>query len=232
MNFEVRFESDISASSVLPGILFKERPAYDRIERLAPADMPEAVRRREPALRYAPLVRIRGKGFSSQVGDNSFAVSCEMPYVGWAKYKSEIEEVASILLNALPVTKVTRVGLRYINLFESADVAQQVSLFNWRVRLGHNALQNEAALVRLEVPEGKHIHTLVAATGATAVVGGVRQAGACIDIDSAANGEWDLKTFMEGFSRELDELHAENHRFFFSMLTADTLNSLGPTYAE
>jgi uncharacterized protein (TIGR04255 family) len=230
--FEVRFDSPIAASNVLPGILFKDRSTYDRFERLPAADMPEALRRQEPMLRYAPLMRVRGKGFSAQIGDNSFAVSCDMPYVGWASYKSEIENVVRMFLSALPVTTVTRMGLRYINLFDNADIAHQVELFNWRVRLGHNALQNESAVVRLEIRVGDHLHTLVAATGATAIVEGVTKQGALLDVDSAASGEWLPGAFEERLSGKLDALHVENHKFFFSMLTGETLASLGPIYAD
>lgn len=228
--FEVRFASDIAASSLLPGLIISSFPDYKKFERLPAADIPEVVRTQEPTLAFAPLMRLSAGRFTAQVGDRMFALSCQIPYIGWAAFKQEILKLSGLISSCQPISQITRYALRYVNLLEIKGAEAQVAAFNWNVRLGNHEVVDQATLVRMEIREGNHGHALQVATGATTLSPAGAKTGAIVDIDSYSDCQIDRSSFLSDLDVRLDRLHRENHIIFFSTLTAATLNSLGPEY--
>lgn len=230
--FEVRFFSAIAASNLLPGLLIRDRPQYNKFERLPAADIPEVVRNQEAALTFSPLMRISAERFSVQVGDKMFSLSCHIPYVGWLGFKEEILSLVNLLLVDMPIDRITRFALRYVNLLELKEPQLQVAAFNWQVTLGQHAVHDQPTLVRMEIRQGQHVHALQVATGATTVSAAGTKHGAIVDIDSYCECSIAPTDFLSSADESLEVLHRENHVIFFSMLTSATLQSLGPKYDE
>jgi uncharacterized protein (TIGR04255 family) len=230
--FEVRFTSDIAGSNIIPGLLLSSFPEYKNFERLPAADIPEVIRNSEQGLAFAPLMRMQADRFTISVGDKVFSISCPIPYIGWAGYKKEILRISALLLSGSHIRQLSRFALRYINLLELKEPISQIAAFNWHVRLGDHEASDQSTLVRMEIRQGLHIHALQVATGVTVQTASGNKFGAIVDVDSYCECNVTPQEFIASLEQNLDSLHLENHKIFFSMLTQETLNSLGPTYHD
>ncbi|MBK1646811.1 hypothetical protein CKO25_19645 [Thiocapsa imhoffii] len=126
--FECRFLAHLPLSSILPGVIFSDLKGEKKLERLPHAEIPEVIRNNDPNLQYIPLIRIRLADYSLMIGDRSMAVACNLPYQGWPHFKSMILSMMEILKQASLVDGLTRYSLKYVDLIESKDPADQVSL--------------------------------------------------------------------------------------------------------
>ncbi len=230
--FEVRFTSSIAGSNLIPGLLLSNFPEYKNFERLPAADIPEVVRSSDQGLSFAPLMRMQSDRFAVSIGDKMFAVSCHIPYIGWAGYKKEILRISAVVLSGPHISRLSRFALRYINLLEMTDRSAQIAAFNWQVRLGKHEAIDQSTLVRMEIRQGSHIHALQVATGVAAQTAAGSKHGAIVDVDSYCECDVLPQDFIANLDNSLTSLHQENHQIFFSMLTEATLKSLGPTYHD
>ena len=58
--FEMRFKATAPVSNILPGLLFTKFKGEKKIEKLPAAQLPEELRKVDPSLHYAPLLRFIG----------------------------------------------------------------------------------------------------------------------------------------------------------------------------
>ena len=126
--FEVRFDADPSlVAEVLFGRLADRSDWQGFTQRRLPtADIPAALRRADPNLRYQPAIELIQPNGSKlvRIGPQSLNYSHRAPYPGWtAAFGPELERVIDVLFGAVPRLLVTRLGLRYVNALRS-DVHQ------------------------------------------------------------------------------------------------------------
>lgn len=91
--------------------------------RLPTADIPSTMRSQQPALlQHLPVIEIRGvEGIGSvRVGPNVLSIHFVAPYAGWESIVPTMEPAVEDLFAILPGLRVTRLGLRYINVFTAA----------------------------------------------------------------------------------------------------------------
>ena len=81
--FEMRFKATAPVSNILPGLLFTKFKGEKKIEKLPAAQLPEELRKVDPSLHYAPLLRIYWDRFMILTSDRSSGLACKMPYPGW-----------------------------------------------------------------------------------------------------------------------------------------------------
>jgi uncharacterized protein (TIGR04255 family) len=113
---EIRFKTDLPASTVLPGMLFNALSGPKSIERLPHAEIPAPIRHGNPELRYAPTIRVNWGQFFISVGDYSMSVACKLPYLGWAAFKPGVLQVMQVFTAAGFARSVERCA------FKSTDV--------------------------------------------------------------------------------------------------------------
>ena len=227
--FEVRFTSAFPASTVLPGLLFSKLEGDKRIEQLAVAQIPLAIRDADPHLRFAPISRLIWKQFHINIGDNNVSIACQSPkYPGWLAFKEAINEILNILIEIHIVESVQRYSIKYINLIPSESLEEQVSFINFNVTLANHRLTNEAFQLRLEVNEGQLVNVISIMSSAEIVLpdDSVRK-GVIVDIDTIAIlNDVSLETLVGRF----DDTRKVNKIKFFDCLTQKTIESLEPIY--
>ena len=122
--FEARFDADPSS---VPEILLGR--LADNAEwrgfttrRLPTADIPAAIRRADPNLRYQPAIDLINPDGTKivRLGPQSLAYGRRAPYPGWDRaFGAEIGQAIDILFAVVPRVSATRLGLRYINTLRS-----------------------------------------------------------------------------------------------------------------
>lgn len=230
--FEMRFKSDLQASSIVPGLLMAklgERAKGSAVERMPAAEMPLQLRASDPNLRYLPLVKIKIDNYSVMVSDYSVVVSCNMPYVGWTPYKAFIKEIVAVLANATLIGELERHSLKYVDLIEAASLADQLRAVNFELTIGGYEVKQEQTQVRVEIPESGHIKVLQVLTGSV-MVSEPGRSGTVIDVDVIRPIDLTVPRYLADLDRLLEEIHTINKQAFFDCLTPQALESLDPVY--
>lgn len=230
--FEMRFKSDLQASSIVPGLLMAtlgERTKGAGVERMQGAEIPQQLRASDPNLRYLPLVKINIDNYTVMASDYSVVISCPMPYVGWTAYKSFIKEIVGLLAKTTVIGEFERHSLKYVDLIEESSLASQLKAVNFQLTIGGYEVKKELTQVRVEIPESDHIKVLQIVAG-TEMVNNPNRSGIVVDVDVIRPINLSVSQYVAELDELLEETHKINKRAFFSCLTPETLESLEPIY--
>jgi uncharacterized protein (TIGR04255 family) len=231
--FEVRFESPVPASSVLPGLLLARMgEPFKEVERLATADIPVQIRKDNPALRYQPLLRLHLGNFLIPIGDASLSVSCRMPYPGWHDFSKEILKIFNQLKNASIIKSIERYSIKYTNVIDGKTLAEQIQKIDMSLKIGNHSLCSENFGIRLEISQDKFIQLVhIAGPAQTKSVDGRARNGVLLDIDTILNHQTtDIDKFIGELPVRLEEIHTACKTMFFACLTAQAIDDMEPIY--
>ncbi|WP_368924400.1 TIGR04255 family protein [Comamonas aquatica] len=233
--FEVRFRSAVPVSNMLPGMLFQELGGAEhvRIESLPTAQIPVEIRRTDPALQNAPLMRLRWSGFGIGISDTSIIISMDGKYQGWQLFKQAIIKICQASINSGVIEKISRYSVKYIDLIPGGDEKSSGGM-DLNLSIGNYKLDKENAQIRLEVKDENFINILQLITSAEAVISdGIKLKGSIVDIDTISlAAKSDPREFISILSESLDAAHDVNKRIFFECLTKETFEELGPIYND
>lgn len=229
--WEIRFSGSQSpVADLLPGMLFKTFPGkYGTATKLFPADMPAFIAENDPALRYAPKIRLEGGNQLIQIGDRVVSLNCRRPYTGWVKFSADIRELAKVLQETGLIERLERFSLKYIDLIELEHPTGLAHLA-LDLKMGEHDLAAQPVQLKTEITENDLRHIIQIISPAEVRLPGRENPlkGVLVDIDSispiAADESWDAIT------QRLDDVHAASKKMFFNMLKRETIEALEPEY--
>ena len=223
--FEARFVGPESWAT-LPGLLFAQvREKYTEQKNLPLAQVPEEFRRQDPALQHLPLMQFLSRDFLIQLGPRVVSlVTKPNAYPGWLAIREELDWVVQRIKAAGFVGETERLGVRYVDFFES-DVFSGLRLHlavNDQPLLGAQTdvttvLRRGSLAIRLRVTNG-------------AIVGTAQgpKPGSVLDVD-AWFGPLEVDLFENGLVR-FGEAHDTIKGLFFGLLKPELLATLHPAY--
>jgi uncharacterized protein (TIGR04255 family) len=221
---EIRFKSDLFSNAVFGVIYNNLKAEFPTPEKLPILQMPEQLRDIDPNFKFKPHYRIQNQNSIIQIGPDVITISSPMPYRGWDEYFHNIKNYLEIIFSLNVISSVSRLGLRYINFFDS-DIFEQINL---RVSINSKDHSCKNTLFRTELSGGSFSNTLQIANNAAHIVNNKSKIGSVIDIDISklyAGNE-----FLVNYPSEIDEAHSQEKQLFFSLLKPDFLKSLNPVY--
>ena len=228
--FEVRFQSLVPASTILPGLFFKEL-VMPAVERLPLANLPQNIRDANPHFSYAPTELLRSERYSYMIGDKVLVVGAIMPYQGWQNFKPVILEAVATLKNSKIVTNVERFSLKYVDLIKEVSLTEQLGALKLELYVGGNKILNAPLQLRVEMERDGFTQVIQFLTNAQAHYEGKVIAGLVVDVDSIANcNSVDVNQFHIELPDKLESLHLSNKKAFFSTITDAALAKLKPAY--
>ena len=229
--FEVRFQSYVPASTILPGLFFQKLIA-PTVEKLPLAQLPQDFRDANPNLSYAPTELLRSECYSYMIGDKVLAVGAVMPYQGWKNFKPAILEAVSTLKDSKIVTSIERFSLKYVDLIKEVSLTDQLGALKLDLSVGGNKILNEPLQLRVEMQRDGFTQVLQCLTNAQAhYEGKIIASGLVVDVDSIANcSNVDINQFHAELPDKLESLHISNKKVFFSTITGAALDKLKPSY--
>lgn len=203
----------------MPGLLFAQiREKYPQQKDLPLTQLPEEIRRHDPALMILPLVQFLGDKFLIQLGPRVVSLATKPnAYPGWMAIEQELIWLVERLKAAGFVGETERVGARYIDFF-GGDVFGALRLglqLNDKPFQGAQTeittiLRREALSIRLNVTNGA-----IAATGEGPKPGSV------LDVEAWFN-PMDVELFGNGLAR-FAEAHQAIKGLFFGLIKPDFL---------
>ncbi len=223
---EIRFESSV-AKEVIIGKLYNfiiEKFPESKVTRLPILQLPGEVLC-DPNLKFNPHYNFLFNNLVFQFGPQLVAISNSGDYIGWDDFSKILLDNFSAIMKLDILTKVIRLGIRYINFFENMDIYKNISL---EVKLNDKPLESKQLLTRAELDLGEFQGVVQVATNAQLAVTKIAKMGSVIDIDISWNNPANKSSF--DLSQILVQAHEKEKLLFFQMLKADFLEKLNPQY--
>lgn len=232
VTFEIRFDTTLPLSSIIPGHLFGTLGGTS-IERLPHADIPQQIRQSDPVLQYTPLVQLNTENYAISVSDKSLQVSCLLPYLGWGKFKAKILEVLDHVGHLSVVGDVTRYSLKYTDILSGEYLEKSSDYLSASLSIGGHDIDIGTSIMQVQIVEGEATNLLQVrgSVEVKVVETGESKRGVLVDIDSIRQiKKVPLLEFIKNNSGDLDSLHYVNKKIFFDCLSEEGLAALGPVY--
>lgn len=217
---EIRFKSNINHNAIF-GIIYNSlRSDFQKVENLPILQIPEAIRMKDPNLKYKPLYRISNKDFVVQIGPDVLAIGAYPKYVGWEKFSKTIFNTLNTIESLNIISEVERLGIRYINFFQG-NIFDNIKL---EINLGGSSILNQKSVFRTEINHGNFSSVLQISNDAQSE----GKHGSIIDIDcSKTKG---LQDFFKNKESLINEGHSKEKELFFDLIRVEYLNNFNPTY--
>lgn len=101
---------------------------FDTITKLPISQIPESIRKSDPNLCFQPLYEIASnsnKEYKIMLGDGTVGIAINGEYKGWEdSFYPQIQRVFQTILESQKITKINRIGMRYINFFANDNIFQ------------------------------------------------------------------------------------------------------------
>ncbi len=223
--FEARFVSP-EAWATMPGLLFAQiREKYPEQKQLPVAQLPEEIRRQDPALQILPMMQFVGNNFLVQLGPRVVSlVTKPNAYPGWTAIESELKWLIERLKSAGFVGETERIGARYIDFFDGNIFgALQLS-----VQINNQPLAGAQTDLATVLRRGRLAIRLQVTNGAIVATKEGPKPGSVLDVDAWA-GPPEVDIFGNGLAC-FAEIHQTIKGLFFGLLKPEFLGKLKPAY--
>ena len=223
--FEARFVSP-QPWATMPGLLFAQiREKYPEQKTLPIAQLPEELRRQDPALLRLPLLQFLSKTFLIQLGPRVISlVTKPNAYPGWSAIEPELKWLLERVKAAGFVGETERLSARYIDFF-GGDVFPGL---RFGLQINDKPLLGGQTAVTTILRRGPLAIRLQATNGAIVATKEGPKPGSVLDID-AWFGPLDVDLFGNGLAR-FGETHDAIKGLFFGLIKDELLAKLNPTY--
>lgn len=222
---EVRFESSLPPDAIFGVVYNGLKDTYSESQSLPILQIPQAVRDRDPNLTFQAHYRIKKDDYLLQVGPKMISLAISEKYPTWEEYLKEILAVFGKIKDLNVISKVSRLGLRYINIFEH-DVLEKINL---KITINENEIKNKETFFRTLFNEkGFQVVLQVGNHVMFKKADGRLVEGATVDLDVAKIGD-DIN-FFENMESLLNDAHTIEKEQFFGLLKEDFIQTLNPNY--
>ena len=229
----VHISSQIDLHTVLPGVLLTKL-GLSKFEQLPGTFVPSAIRSQDPlGVFNSQLVRAQWGDYYITIGTRNVVIGPKLPYHGWHDFKKHILEVFNVVLELGIHDAIDRYSIKYTNLIEGSDVAQQSAKLDWGVKIGPLSIQGEPTQLRVEIPDERFLTIVQINSGAAVEMIETKtvRTGCVVDVDTLClKLDADFSRFGRELPERLDAIRYRNKGVFFDCLTDSTIEEMGPTY--
>jgi len=190
------------------------------VENLPILQIPEQLRSMDSNFRFKPHFKIKNDHFSIQIGPDVISIASFPDYSGWTNFSESIFGVLNKLKSSGVVKEVLRLGIRYINFFET-DVFSKLKI---NISIDNNPIEYRNTVFKSDFLRGDFTSTIQVANN----VNFNDKFGSVIDIDTSLTSQ--LEDFFEKKEILINEGHVIEKELFFSLIKESFLNSLNPEY--
>lgn len=189
--------------------------------------IPEPIRSQDPSLKYKAHHQLEKENYLLGIGPDVLTFSARRPYTGWSNWS---EFFFLILKNAFEtnvISKIERVGLRYINVFNDSILEK----IKCQIKINNRILAEESTNLRTEIIDDGF--TLVLQIGNSVSMKKENQLINCsvIDIDVLHDIK-NTKVFLANYEEVIKTAHTKEKNLFFSLLNEPFLNEFNPNYGD
>jgi uncharacterized protein (TIGR04255 family) len=199
--------------------------------RLPVADVPLALRLRDPNLVYQPVMEFRSEKADklAKLGHNVLSYHLLEPYPGWKEFQTQLHEVIGQLFAVVPDIQVKRLGMRYINLFRLEDHGvPSVGDLNISVSVAGSPLTSPFNLNYLKSCKTKSFdHRIAVRIASAEFVSGpkAQNTTVAVDVDIFTPDEFSIQD-SKSVKAWIEDAHEIEKTEFFTLFTEAMLERL------
>lgn len=224
--FELRYEPSIPADSLAELIFASLRRFYPEMAALPLAALPEKLRALDPNLAFQPTHQLQNGHHLLKIGARTLSFSSFRRYDGWAAWSAFINLVLENLEETRIIRRIERIGLRYVNLFPFEILDRLQCAFT----LHGTDVRSLRSQYRVEIPDSGILKVLQLSNNIPVQTEAGNITGSMVDIDCLQAVVLDQAPLCSAIPTYADHLHLKAKELFFSLLTPDFLEQLGPQY--
>jgi uncharacterized protein (TIGR04255 family) len=224
---EVRFSSNIPNDAIIGLVYTTVQDTFGKPEDLPILQIPAALREKDPNLRYQACYRFTKPGNVLLIGPHNVALST-YPYSDWGAASPLLNQILSRLHRVGLFERIERIGLRYVNFFETLNVLDHSTLM---LKVRDVSIAKESIMLRTETQSKGFTVITQIANRATAQVSGQSKNGSILDLDVVKDR---LELKKEAVPELLIDLFKGANEIadsaFFNLLDENFVATFGPEY--
>ncbi len=227
---EVRFDADDLSELVVGRLTDLAMLDGFSTTRLPQAEIPEAVREQDLGLRWQPTMERRAvdNTVAVRIGPHVISYHVYQPYPGWPCFSDSLKALVSSVFEQLTNVKITRMGLRYVNLMQSSKHSvSQITDLNLELNVAGQSVQNDFHFGHVVVPDegSHHVMTRVSSPAFLGADQAPRDTVAVVDLDVFSPQEFQLLNSDDALTW-LERAHNYEKDAFFRLLTPEVVETL------
>lgn len=212
---------EIEPSAVYGKVYDALKKIYPDAENMPIFQLPETIRLEDENFKNKPWHKFSNSDYAVLIGANVIAIVAKEEYPGWSKFFQEIKNVLTIFSSAEIVDSVSRVGLKYIDMFEFPIVNEiDISLISGL------AIDNTREIqIRTNLPEKDGLSVNVGIMNNISIIlkEEAKENVSLLDIDVFKKYDSDGECDIDQSLKILDEAHNYQKELFFSLAKKDFL---------
>jgi len=224
---ELRFESQ-GLPEVFIGRFIDHKNWSAWTQRQLPAyNLPAQVRTLDPNMQFAPTIELADNENKTLLRIGPYVVSFhrQAPYIGWEKFKPELERVTATLVEATKDVTIKRLGLRYLNALRP-DLHGIAALTDLDIKITvSEEVIAKAANLNFTAPVGRDSSCTVRIATPELVVGIPAGTSVFIDVDVSTNPGFTTKE-KKAADEWIEFAHSQEKIEFFRLFTKSTIDNL------
>lgn len=229
--FQMKFDSPVSSEfpeSVVTDLsrLEDDWKSFKRVHSNAP-DFPKELLAINPEFRFQPKLNLqRGDGKQQiSIGPNIFGMDLSGDYPGWEVFESMLSSPCSKMFESFEGLKCLRLGLRYVNSFNSSHDVSSLYDLNCNATINGSSI-DEPINITYKSRKSDDCETQVRIASKEYVTGlNDSEVSALVDIDVYSPPSWQCDNF-EAVAKWLSLAHEIKNEEFFKLLTPEMVTNL------
>lgn len=224
---ELRFSSTAHPDAVFGLISNAIKEDFPVFQSLPVCQLPEDIRLQDPNLIFSPYYQSINGNFRLNVGPRVISLANINKYAGWQDgFFPKIEKLIKDIEVIGVITKIHRVGLRYVDFFQEDIFDYSKLQVSWEDN--GNILRDKQVTTVLTHKDGLVSRIQMLNNAAISQQNGPPKTGSVIDTDVFYEPSCGFD--FSGLSKRIIACHERAKTNFFSLLTSEFINSKNPEY--
>jgi len=219
---EIRFDSSLPGDAILGVFHNVLNEKFSVWEKLPALQVPENVRSNDPNFLHSALYKLSNNKWIVNIGRKTVTLSPKEKYPGWNEFYSVAKDIFNKIESSNSVECITRVGLRYINFFESNNFFEKLTL---KLNMPFTSDPVARNLI-FYLKDNDFTSKILISDNAQLQKEEKRFHGSIIDIDTFVERKIEFGELDNFF----DLSHSVLERHFFDLLTDEFSSELGASY--
>lgn len=223
--FDIQFESTSVAESFISTIA--QVDGFEQITKLPLHQVSDMIRKNDPNLKMQPLYEIKSlenNDYKILLGDYTIGMAIDSDYTSWTNSLfPQIKKIFTKILESKKITKINRMGLRYVDFLESENIFK-----TGKINVNINASENNSKKIFLRIEDSIEDIQYNKTVANSIKYPKYEKEGSIIDIvTSFEDYELNVAKNIEKIFTDIEKLHRVNKEKFKEVISDEYIAKYG-----
>jgi uncharacterized protein (TIGR04255 family) len=162
-------------------------------------------------------------GYLVQLGVGVLSISSD-GYNGWKEFYQESEFIFKSFFKLKLISKVNRIGLRYVNFFDF-NIFDKLTI---TLKSKHQSIHEQNSELKTSCLYNSYSNNIRVSNNTKLTINQDELVGSIIDMDTVNTGSSEINDFLN----EVNKMHNTEKKVFFSLLDDKYIETLNPKWEE